>query len=230
MHLSKRGRRVLAAALPAVCLVAQPAAAAELFWDGDGAGAQGGGAGAWNTTSVHFSTTAGGTVDQIWNNANVDSATFNGAAGAVTLAGPITTNVITTTIGGYSIGNGNGVITAANTLNFSGTGAAINTTHTTLTTSLTAFLSGQTLTKTGPGRLEINNSGNAATNKFVLSGGALTAPAPSRFGAPASLVQDFSRSTAADSAGTPPRTTTWGLTAASRSKAAGRSSVRQPPA
>ena len=194
MHLSKRGRRVLAAAaaaLPVVCLLAQPAAAAELFWDGDGAGAQGGGAGQWNTTSARFSTTAGGTVNQIWNNANADSATFNGTAGAVTLAGPITVNTITTTIGGYAIGNGNGITSAANTLNFSGAGAAINTTHTSGTTTLTAFLSGQTLTKIGAGRLELNNSSNAATNKFVLNGGALTAASPARFGAPSSLVQDF---------------------------------------
>src|SRR5262245_40921273 len=102
-----------------------PASAANLFWDGDGSGAQSGGPGVWNNTSAHFSASAGGTVNQIWTNANVDSATFNGTAGAVTLAGPITVNTITTTVSGYTIGNGTGVTDAANTLTFSGTDAGI---------------------------------------------------------------------------------------------------------
>src|SRR5687767_7376025 len=144
---SKRLSLAIAAALPALALAASSASAADLYWDGDGVGPQGGGAGQWNTTTVHFSTTSAGAVDQIWNNANVDSAILDGTAGAVTLAGPITVNTVTTTVGGYLIGNGNGIGGAANTLTFSGTNPGFNTTHTTGTTTATALLSG-TITKT----------------------------------------------------------------------------------
>lgn len=175
----------------AVGFVGMGAQAAELFWDGDGASPQGGGAGVWDTTLAKFSTTAGGTVDQIWNNANVDSARMTAAAGAVTLAGPITVNVITTDVSGYAIGNGNGVGTALNRLTFSGADAGINTLHTSGTTALSAQVDG-ILTKTGPGRLEINNSANLNTSKYVLKGGAMTAPNSNRYGPlPGALVSDF---------------------------------------
>jgi hypothetical protein len=173
----------------ATCM-AQVQAQTTLYWDGDGVSPQAGGAGTWDTTNARFSTSSAGTVDQIWNNANGDDAILDTASGVVALAGPITVHTITTTIGGYSIGNGNGVTTAANKINFTA-GGGINTTQASGTTTLTAHLVGQTLTKTGTGRLELNNSSNAGDNKFILNAGALTAPAPSRFGAPGSLVQDF---------------------------------------
>lgn len=175
-----------------VALLGGNAAAADLYWDGDGVGPQGGGPGVWNTTSVHFATTAGGAVDQIWNNANGDNAIFTATAStAITLAGPITVGTLTTTIGGNTIGNGNGVTTAANSLSFVGNSGTINTLQTSGSTQLTAHLSGQTVTKAGPGRLELNNSANAGTNRYIINEGAVTAPAPSRYGAPAALVQDF---------------------------------------
>src|SRR6476619_3528447 len=108
----------LALAIVAIALVSSlnSASAATLFWDGDGVSPQAGGAGTWNTTTAHFSTTSGGTVDQTWVNGTGNDATFDTAAGAVTLAGPITVGAITTTIGGYTIGNGNGIGGGANTL------------------------------------------------------------------------------------------------------------------
>lgn len=169
------------------------AQAADLFWDGDGVSPQGGGVGTWDTATAHFSPTSAGTVTTTWSNTTNagDTAVFNGTAGVVSLSGPIVVNTIRTEVSGYSIGNGNGITNAANTLTFQSNSGTINTTHTSGTTTLTAYLNGQTLIKAGAGRLELNNSGNATTNKFVLNAGAITAPAPSRFGAPASLVQDF---------------------------------------
>src|SRR6478735_8298394 len=89
----------LALAIAAIALATtfnSSVSAATLFWDGDGVSPQAGGAGAWNTSSAHFSTTSGGTVDQTWVNGTGNDATFDTAAGAVTLAGPITVGAITT--------------------------------------------------------------------------------------------------------------------------------------
>jgi autotransporter-associated beta strand protein len=107
------------------------------------------------------------------------------------LTGPITVNVINASVSGYTIGNGNGVSGAANTLTFTGTNAGFNITHISGTTTSTAVLSG-TITKTGAGRLEINNSANPSTSKYIVKAGCLTAPNSNRYGtAPGSLVSDF---------------------------------------
>jgi fibronectin-binding autotransporter adhesin len=161
-----------------------------LFWDNDGVGAQNGGAGQWNTTQARWTPTNEGSTYQVWNNASGHSAAFDDTGGAVTLAGPITVNVLATVDGGYSIGNGSGVGGAANTITFSGPGAGVFTTgfH---TTTLTAVVSG-TLVKTGIGTLHIDNTANPGTSKYVVNQGAITAPQASSLGAaPGSLVPDY---------------------------------------
>jgi autotransporter-associated beta strand protein len=163
-----------------------------LFWSGNGSTQ--GGVGTWNTAAspTRFGTAAAGPYTTQWGNANIDSAEFGSAGGLVNLGGPIVVNTITTSIAGVTIGNGNGVGGAANTITFSGANAGINTAHTSGTTQLTALISG-TLTKTGVGRLELNNTANPNTSKYVLNAGIITTPAISRFGsaAPSSLVSDF---------------------------------------
>src|SRR4051812_28866764 len=159
------------------------------YWSGNGTTQ--GGSGTWDTTHTRWGLFPGGPFDFIWgSDGEDDAAKFGGVPGVVQLAGPINhVAAIVTDIGGYSIGNGSGVSGSANTLNFSGT--LILTNQTSGATTLTSFLSGTTIRKEGVGRLEIDNSANGGTNKFLLNFGALTAPAPNRFGAPSSLVQDF---------------------------------------
>src|SRR5688572_27663962 len=103
MHRTKSTRLAIAVAatLPVVGLLSSQAKAVDLYWDGDGVSPQAGGAGLWDTANARFSQTSGGTVDQIWNNGNFDSAIFDGTAStAVTLAGPITVNIIHASVGG----------------------------------------------------------------------------------------------------------------------------------
>src|SRR5687767_2730862 len=121
MGLTTRGRAILAAAtLPVLCAVAQPASATTYFWDGDGVGPQDGGAGLWNTTNLRWEATDEGSTFIAWPNlagAAADSAVFDDvASAAVTIGGALNVNTITTTVGGYTIGNGNGVGGAANTI------------------------------------------------------------------------------------------------------------------
>src|SRR3954462_1398956 len=70
--------------------------AANLFWDGDGVSPQAGGTGTWDTTNARFSSTSGGTVNVIWNNATNanDTAVFDSVAGTVTV-GTVTANSLT---------------------------------------------------------------------------------------------------------------------------------------
>src|SRR5262245_9261341 len=70
------------------------AAGVELFWSADTITAGGGltGATAWNTTNAHWSTSASGPFTTVWNNANVDSATFQGTSGTVALNGGLTSS------------------------------------------------------------------------------------------------------------------------------------------
>src|SRR5262245_42341772 len=75
--------------------------AASLFWSGDGVTQ--GGTGTWNTTLARWSTNpSGGPFTTVWNNANVDSATFDTVAAAVNVTTPLTVNSITTSLSGFS--------------------------------------------------------------------------------------------------------------------------------
>ena len=168
--------------------------AVTLFWDANGAPPYAGGAGTWNTTDARWVANSGDTTGYVaWNNAAspADSATFEAPAGnPVILGGPITVNQITTALSGYTFGNGN-INAAANTIVFSGTGAGINT-ATTGTTTLSAVVNG-TLTKTGPGRLELNNGFSPDTVKYILNGGIISTNDITRLSlaAPGLLVPDF---------------------------------------
>lgn len=182
-------KKILLAVAVVGMLCGRSSAQTTLFWSGNGTTQ--GGAGTWNTTDARWGTVAAGPYTTVWNNANIDSANFGGTAStAVTMAGPITVNTITTAIGGFTIGITSTNGTAANTLNFSGTNAGVNTLQTSGTTTLTAMTTG-TLTKTGPGRLELNNTMNQVT-KYFLNAGMMSFANATRFGAaPGGLVTDF---------------------------------------
>ena len=172
----------------ALCGLVHGSWAADLYWDADGVAPASGGAGAWDVTNARWSTDSLGTSYQIWNNGNLDNAILSGTAGAVTLGTGITVNKITMTLAGYTLG------TAGSTtpvLTFSGAGAGVEVQAITGTTSLSANYTGVSLTKSGTGRLELNNANNTI-GKYVILGGFLSIPAVNRLGAaPGSLVPDY---------------------------------------
>lgn len=83
--------------------------ATSLYWDPNGSGAGVGGAGAWQngiTTLWNTGATGAGTA-QAWNNTNLDTAYFGGAAGgAVTVSGGVSTSGLYFTTGGYTLSGG----------------------------------------------------------------------------------------------------------------------------
>jgi len=170
----------------------QRAVGVNLFWSGNGTTE--GGAGTWDTTNPRWSTSPSGPFTTVWNNANVDSATLESTPGAITTGAPITVNLITVNTSTASSTTswliGNSTTSTANPITFSGANAGINATYTTGNIFLRNAAKGE-LVKTGPGRVELDNTMMAIT-KYTIQGGFLTIPALSRLGAaPGSLDQDF---------------------------------------
>src|SRR5262245_52771670 len=98
-------------------------AATTLFWDVNGITTPCGGTGNWgtNTTSPAFWTTTCDTAPfSVWNNANLDSATFS-AASTPTITNNITINKLTWTVASSTL-----TIAGATTMTFSGAGAGVD--------------------------------------------------------------------------------------------------------
>ncbi|WP_237712346.1 hypothetical protein [Pedosphaera parvula] len=170
------------AVLSVLALFLQHSRAATLFWSADGTTA--GGAGTWDTTSARWGSAASGPFPSIWNNVNVDSPSFGGTAGTVTLSTAMTVNSLITTVNGY-------IFSGSPVLTFSGANAGVVANHVTSSTTLSCNYTGSILNKSGTGRLELNNSLNTI-GKYKVTGGFLTFPSVNRFGtAPASLVADY---------------------------------------
>lgn len=132
-----------------------------------------GGAGTWDNTTVQWSpnSTGGGCV--AWVNTASDSAFFLGtAAYAVAVSGNKTVNKLHRVASG-----GNANLSSGVTITFAGADSGVDVGASGYLT-LAANFAG-TLTKTGPGRLEANNSGNTA--KWVFKGGMTTFAAGNRF-------------------------------------------------
>lgn len=153
--------------------------AADRYWAPSGCDPGAGGAGTWDSgTTANWSPneTGGGCVT--WNNAASDSAFFIGAAShAVTVSGNKTVNKIHRVAGGANA-NLSGSVTIA----FQGADSGVHS-DTSGYLTLACNFSG-TITKTGPGRLEANNSNNTA--KWILKGGMVTFAAANRFNVGAS--------------------------------------------
>jgi hypothetical protein len=153
--------------------------AATLFWDANGA-AGCGGAGNWGSGAVQgnfWGTGCDTGLGILWNNANPDSAVFSGTAGAVTITNTgITVNKITVQTTGYSI-------IGSPALTFSGAGAGVDFSSAVNPNNFTLSCpyAGSLLTKTGTGRLTLNNAGSTVS-KFLIQGGEISSAAISRFG------------------------------------------------
>jgi hypothetical protein len=197
--------RAVATALGVMAIVGfsvQKSAATDYFWSGDGNTI--GGAGDWSTpTSAnlpHFGTSAAGPFTTVWPNSNTtpDNAIFNAPASTAVTLNATTANTstdriyvhqVTFNVTGYTIG-ANEANNREN-VEFVGADAGVN-----------VAVSGRilwqaknfgTLTKTGIGRLELNNSNSPNSVKYVIKGGDIGSAAITRLSAtaPATLVQDF---------------------------------------
>ncbi len=166
--------------------------AADLIWSGNNA--SDGNAGTWDTTNAHWSTTSGGPYTTVWSNSPVNNAILQGTPGTMTTGAAVTVNLITintalaATTNSWVLGNSTTLTT--NKITFSGAGSGINANYSTGTTWLRNAAQG-TLTKTGAGRVEIDNTSMGITQYFI-NAGSLTIPNVNRLGAaPGSLVPDF---------------------------------------
>lgn len=169
--------------------------AAILYWDGDGTGAVGGGAGTWDITGAHWSTTEDGSTYQAWNNTTNDDAVFSGPGGATAVAPaaavPITVNSLTFKIGGYTLG------TSTTPFSFN-----VGTPNGTLTldaqTGITVInaqynVNVGTIVKTGTGLLSsgITQAAGGFAGKWIVNNGILSLPGDGRLGVvPTTLVPD----------------------------------------
>src|SRR5205807_8205356 len=96
---------------------------------------------------------------QAWNNANLDSPIFGGTQGAIVVpSGNVSVNVITVNVLGYTFGNSGSPATPV--LTFAGVGAGIFANYSSGVTSLNYNYTGNVLNKSGPGRVDLNNSVN----------------------------------------------------------------------
>ena len=141
--------------------------AVTLYWDGDGAGTVGGGAGTWDQLLARWSTLPAGVVYQAWNNAALDDAWFANTAGAVSLGEPITARSVTARTNGYSLSG------AALTL-AGGTGQFDVGTTSGVTLTVNSVVDGAVgLTKVGAGGLTLN-AANVYTGSTTLSAGTVS--------------------------------------------------------
>ncbi len=137
-----------------------------LYWDGDGTGTVGGGAGTWDTSAatIRWATGPSGGVYARWNNAAHDNsvAVFGGTAGAVTVA-TVTAGGFTFASNGYSLSSGTVTLDGATpTLTVSSAG------HTATIASELAGTSG--LTKSGSGTLILTGSNSYSGGTTVSAG------------------------------------------------------------
>ena len=144
-------------------LGALPAGAADLYWDVNGTGVGLGGSGTWNTTSPLWNPSADGVSGPMttWNNAapGGDNAFFNGTAGTVTLAGPMTVHSLSFGLGGYTL--------AGSTLTLAGTTPTIAGAAT-----ISSVIAGSAgFTKTSGGTLTLSGTNSFSGDVTVLGGG-----------------------------------------------------------
>ncbi len=137
--------------------------ATTLSWDPTAsAGAHLGGTGTWNTSSAQWynSTTH---ADQVWNNANGDTALFAGTAGTVTVSSGITAGEVDFTSANYTLSSGSLSVLGTGKIDVAaGIGDTISST-----------LNGtHGLTKTGSGDLNLT-AANTFTGSTAINSGRL---------------------------------------------------------
>jgi fibronectin-binding autotransporter adhesin len=175
-----------AASISALCLLASPVFSAIVYWDGDGTGMVGGGAGTWDTTLAHWSTTPDGSTYQAWNNANNDDAVFSTTGGTVAITSAITVNSLTFTSGGYTLSGATQTLTSTSGTLTMDSQTGINIVNALYSSSMTMIV------KNGGGLLSTGTPQTAFTGKWVVNGGILSIPNDNRLGPiPSAIVPDY---------------------------------------
>ncbi|MGZ5545894.1 MAG: beta strand repeat-containing protein, partial [Limisphaerales bacterium] len=140
----------------------------DLFWSADGITRGGAGNWATNTSSVaRFGNSSDGPFTQLWSNTSGKGAVFAGNGGSVTNTTNITVSVITVGSDGYTF-------EGTTNITFSGSGAGVNYSYVATgdshKLSFNGPLAGSLFTKTGAGRVHLNNSGNTVSKWSVKEG------------------------------------------------------------
>jgi autotransporter-associated beta strand protein len=180
---------MVAAALLGVAVSSAPKAqAANLYWDMDTATAGTGGTGSWtNDTSSNWSLTAAGdTAAGAGTFGASDVAFFTGAAGTVTLGGPIT-------IGGLVFSGADFTVTGDTLTLAAASGApTISVTGGNIAT-LSSIVTGTSgLTKSGNGVLRLTHASNGYSGITTISGGSLVISSGTALGTDASAISILS--------------------------------------
>jgi fibronectin-binding autotransporter adhesin len=152
----------------AIMAMVSSASAATLYWDaspGTPDGVSQGGTGTWDTSTAKWDD---GANYNAWNNANNDTAVFDGTAGTVTLGAPITVGGLQFNVSGYTINSNNLTLAAGTVIN---TAAAGNTSI----GSATTFVGTNGFTKTGTGILFLESDTNSLSGAINIQAGELRA-------------------------------------------------------
>lgn len=136
---------------------------AQAFWDGDGSGAVGGGAGTWDTSLARWSSTAGGSNYAAWDNAANDDAVFQNTAGTVTIGAAVTARSITFGVTGYTLSGASAITLAGGGTGVIATGA--------FDATISAPIAGaMSPTKTGTGMLTLSGTNTYTGTTSVAAG------------------------------------------------------------
>ncbi|MGZ5507456.1 MAG: beta strand repeat-containing protein [Limisphaerales bacterium] len=150
------------------------------YWSGDGVTAGGAGSGGnWNTnTPNRWGTDIGGPFNLQWNNANLDNAIFPAGSGVITNSSGVAVNkiLVTNAAGAAYVFGGTG------RLSFLGPDSSIyiaggNTANASNLLSSTCEFAGSVITKSGGGRLHLDNT-NSNVGRWVVNQGSLTGSGP----------------------------------------------------
>lgn len=170
-------RHKIASFIAAIGCSVLPASAADRYWDGtDNTADADGGNGTWNTSSTNWDTAATGGTDAAFTNG--DNVFFGGAAGTVTLGGPITVGNLTFDTAGYTITGSTLTLSSsaiAANQNLTISSAIANAGSSTINGAGTVTLSGNisgagTLTHSGSALLTLTVAGGDRTNNNALAG------------------------------------------------------------
>ncbi len=165
-----------------------------LWWSANGSTL--GGTGTWDVTNTRWGATNAPPFSLIWNNSLTNTATFGGTGGTVTIGANVTVNQIIIVSSNYTI-------QGSSTATFAGDGAGVdvpgvNNGDATNNLTIKVPVAGSVLTKTGGGRLNLNNTANSVglwvvKNGTIGTGNVTSNPANGIFGTgnPASLVTNF---------------------------------------
>jgi fibronectin-binding autotransporter adhesin len=148
------------------------AGADTLYWDGDGSGTVGGGAGTWDVASTRWCTTSGGNTYQAWvNNSPADDAVFQNTAGTVTLGAAVGAGALTFNTASYTLLISGYTMSATNLLGTGGNSLTVKSASSTAASRLALNLPAD---RTWSGTLEANSLSGAQTLTLEKSGAGTT--------------------------------------------------------